>query len=262
MNRIELIDRLNSFRDRIAVTDYRGSYTYEDLLASSARAASNLLAGDEDLREKRVAFLIPSGFDYVAVMLGVWRAGGIAVPLCVSHPDPELEYVLGDSGAGVLIASPEFEDRLRRLAGRINARFLGTAEALSPRDLSLPQVGEERRAMIIYTSGTTSRPKGVVTTHGNLKAQIGSLAEAWEWSRDDFILNVLPLHHLHGILNALLCALSAGARCETMRGFDSRRVWEKFMENDYTLFMAVPTIYTRLIRSWDEAGDEIGRAHV
>ncbi len=256
MNRIELIDRLNSFRDRIAVTDYRGSYTYEDLLVSSARAASNLLAGDEDLREKRVAYLIPSGFDYVAVMLGVWRAGGIAVPLCVSHPDPELEYVLGDSGAGVLIASPEFEDRLRRLAGRINARFLGTAEALSPRDLSLPRVGEDRRAMIIYTSGTTNRPKGVVTTHGNIKAQIGSLAEAWEWSQDDFILNVLPLHHLHGILNALLCALSAGAHCEMMRGFDSRQVWEKFMENEYTLFMAVPTIYTRLIRSWDEAGDE------
>jgi malonyl-CoA/methylmalonyl-CoA synthetase len=189
-------------------------------------------------------------------MLGVWRAGGIAVPLCVSHPDPELEYVLGDSGAEVLIASPEFEDRLRGLAGRINARFLGTAEALSPRDLSLPRVSGDRRTMIIYTSGTTSRPKGVVTTHENIKAQIGSLAEAWGWSQDDFILNVLPLHHLHGILNALLCALFAGARCEMMRGFDSRRVWEKFMENDYTLFMAVPTIYTRLTRSWDEAGDE------
>ena len=256
MNRIELIDRLNSFLDGIAITDYKGSYTYEALLESSARAASSILAGDDDLSEKRAAFLIPSSFEYVAVMLGIWRAGGIAVPLCVSHPDPELEYVLENSGAAVVIASPEFEDRLRRLAGRVNARFLGTEEALSSRNRALPRISEDRRAMIIYTSGTTSRPKGVVTTHENVKAQIASLVEAWEWSQTDFILDVLPLHHLHGILNALLCAISTGARCELVQGFDALRVWEKFIENDYTLFMAVPTIYSRLIRSWGEAGDE------
>jgi malonyl-CoA/methylmalonyl-CoA synthetase len=70
---------------------------------------------------------------------------------------------------------------------------------------------------------------------------------------------VLPLHHLHGILNVLLCALYSGARCEMVKGFDPRRVWEKFIERDYTLFMAVPTIYSRLIRSWEEAGRRKGK---
>lgn len=255
MNRIELIERLTSYGDRIAVTDPTGSYSYEDLLASSGSVASKLLSKESDLKEKRVAFLIPSGFEYAAVMLGVWRSGGIAVPLCVSHPDPELDYVIENSGADFLIASPEFEERLSRLAALRGAGFIATGDALHSQGLPLPRVSEARRAMIIYTSGTTSRPKGVVTTHENVRAQIGSLVEAWEWSRSDFILNVLPLHHLHGILNVLLCALFSGARSELVQGFDPRRVWEKFMERDYTLFMAVPTIYSRLIRSWDEAGD-------
>lgn len=256
MNHIELVKKVSGYRGNVAVTDFKGSYTYGDLEKSSESVAFNLLDGEKDLNEKRVAFLIPSGFEYVAVILGVWRAGGIAVPLCVSHPDPELDYVLHDSGAEVVIASPEFEDRLRNLASRRKARFLGSEEALSSKNWRLPQVSEKRRAMIIYTSGTTSRPKGVVTTHANIKAQITSLVKAWEWSRNDFILNVLPLHHLHGILNALLCALWSGARCELVRGFDALGVWEKFIENDYTLFMAVPTIYSRLIRSWDEAPDD------
>ncbi len=256
MNRIELIDRLTSYGDRIAVTDSTGSYSYKGLLASSGSVASKLLSKENDLREKRVAFLIPSSFEYAAVMLGIWRAGGIAVPLCISHPDPELDHVIENSGAGFVIASPEFEGRLSRLAGDRGAGFIAAGDALHPQSRPLPRVSETRRAMIIYTSGTTSRPKGVVTTHENLKAQIESLVEAWEWSPSDFILNVLPLHHLHGILNVLLCALFTGARSELVQGFDPRRVWEKFTTQEYTLFMAVPTIYSRLIRSWDEAGDE------
>jgi malonyl-CoA/methylmalonyl-CoA synthetase len=256
MGRIELFDRLASFGDNIAIIDRNGSYSYEVLLASAGSVASCLLAKENDLREKRVAFMIPSSFEYAAVMLGVWLAGGVAVPLCVSHPDPELDYVLLNSGAGFVIASPEFEKRLGRLAELRNARFVTVADALSSRNRDLPHVTGKRRAMIIYTSGTTSRPKGVVTTHENIRAQIESLVRAWEWSRSDFILNVLPLHHLHGILNVLLCAIWSGARCELMQGFDPRRVWEKFMERDYSLFMAVPTIYSRLIRSWDEAREE------
>lgn len=255
MGRIELFDRLASFENDIAIIDENGSYSYRDLLASSRSVASSLLSGERDLEEKRVAFMIPSSFEYAAVMLGTWLAGGVAVPLCVSHPDPELDYVLKDSGAEFVIAAPGFGERLSRLADSRSARYIGLGDALSARSAPLPELRGEKKAMIIYTSGTTSRPKGVVTTHDNIRAQIGSLVTAWEWSRSDFILDVLPLHHLHGILNVLLCALYSGARCEMMSGFDSGRVWKRFIERDYTLFMAVPTIYSRLIRSFEEAGD-------
>ena len=80
--------------------------------------------------------------------------------------------------------------------------------------------------MILYTSGTTNRPKGVVTTHGNITAQILSLVEAWEWSADDRILLFLPLHHVHGIINVVSCALWSGATCQMLERFDANAVWD------------------------------------
>ena len=110
--------------------------------------------------------------------------------------------------------------------------------------------------MILYTSGTTSKPKGVVTTHRNILAQITSLIDAWEWTADDHVLHVLPLHHSHGIVNVLLCALWAGAACEMLPQFDAEAVWSRFVHSDLTLFMAVPTIYVKLIAAWEKATRE------
>lgn len=107
--------------------------------------------------------------------------------------------------------------------------------------------------MILYTSGTTGKPKGVVTTHDNLTAQIESLVAAWEWTRDDRIMNVLPLHHVHGIVNVLSCAFWAGALCEIPPRFDAREVWARIAQGGLTLFMAVPTIYVKLIEEWEKA---------
>ena len=64
----------------------------------------------------------------------------------------------------------------------------------------LPQISLDRRGMIIYTSGTTGKPKGVVSTHQNIEAQIKSLVISWEWTKEDHILNILPIHHVHGSL--------------------------------------------------------------
>jgi malonyl-CoA/methylmalonyl-CoA synthetase len=107
--------------------------------------------------------------------------------------------------------------------------------------------------MILYTSGTTSKPKGVVHTHGSITSQILSLVEGWGWRPEDRILLVLPLHHIHGIVNVLLCALWAGATCDISQRFNADDMWDRFIDGDLTLFMAVPTIYVRLIAAWDAA---------
>ena len=93
--------------DRIAVAAPEGTFRYRDLLDASAAVAARLLTGAEDLGETRVAFLIPPGLTYVAVQWGIWRAGGVAVPLAVSHPPPELAYSVEDSGASVVVAPPK-----------------------------------------------------------------------------------------------------------------------------------------------------------
>ncbi|MGI9181506.1 MAG: acyl-CoA synthetase, partial [Longimicrobiaceae bacterium] len=100
------------------------------------------------------------------------------------------------------------------------------------------------------------RPKGVVTTHASLRAQVESLIQAWEWTADDRIPLILPLHHVHGIVNVLTCALWSGAVCEMLPRFDADAVWSRIEQGELTLFMAVPTIYRRLIAAWEAAPPE------
>ncbi|MHC5859802.1 acyl-CoA synthetase [Nostoc sp.] len=259
---LPLIIRAEEHNEKIAIVTTDGAFTYRDLLHTSSQIATSLLQNTEDLQQQRVAFLIPPGFEYVATQWGIWRAGGLAVPLCVSHPRPELEYVITNSGASIIIAHPNFESILRSLppqaslAQEHNLRFILTSETLPSNIAPLPEIDITRRALILYTSGTTGKPKGVVTTHQNIQAQVTSLNTAWEWTSDDRILHILPLHHIHGIINVLTCALWAGAECHILSKFDAETVWNRICDGDLTLFMAVPTIYVKLIRAWETASKE------
>ena len=116
---------------------------------------------------------------------------------------------------------------------------------------ALPNIEESRRAMILYTSGTTNLPKGVVTTHSNLNAQISSLIEAWEWTENDHTICILPLHHVHGIVNIVSCAMWAGACCEFLPSFSAIGLFDTFKKAHINVFMAVPTIYFKLITHWE-----------
>ncbi|MFW9257739.1 acyl-CoA synthetase [Nostoc sp. CALU 546] len=253
---LPLIIRAEEHNEKTAIATTDGAFTYRDLLHASSQIATSLLQNTEDLQEQRVAFLIPPGFEYVATLWGIWRAGGIAVPLCVSHPRPELEYVITNSGASIIVAHPNFEAILRSLAQEQNLRFILTSETLPSNIDRLPEIDITRRALILYTSGTTGKPKGVVTTHQNIQAQVTSLITAWEWTSSDRILHILPLHHIHGIINVLTCALWAGAECHLLSKFDAQTVWKRICDGDLTLFMAVPTIYVKLIAAWENASKE------
>jgi malonyl-CoA/methylmalonyl-CoA synthetase len=250
---IGLFIRAQVHGSRLALVSDEGAFTYLDLLNISSQIANLLLRGEDDLQEQRVAFLLPPGLEYVTTQWGIWRAGGIAVPLCVAHPQPELEYVITNSGASILVAHPSFEDVLRPIAEAQQLRFILTSDPLPAHEAALPEVNIERRALILYTSGTTGKPKGVVTTHRNIEAQVTSLIDAWGWSAEDRILHVLPLHHIHGIINVLTCALWAGAECHMMSKFNAQLVWDRICKGDLTLFMAVPTIYVKLIAAWESA---------
>ncbi len=239
---------------KTAVVDSQGAFSYRDLLDASSRVATALLAGREDLHQARVAFLVTPGFPWVAVQWGVWRAGGIAVPLPLNSTKPELEYLIDDSATSTLLFDFSAAALLEPIAVARGIRAFPCEHLLAfqtaPR---LPEVISERRAMILYTSGTTSRPKGVVTTHANTTAQIMSLVQAWEWSADDAILLCLPLHHVHGIINVVSCALWSGATCHMLPRFDADAVWNRISGGRLTLFMAVPTIYAKLIAAWESA---------
>lgn len=258
-SRVILTARATLHADRVAIVADGQSHSYNDLERASRSVAAALLAGASDLAEARVAYLIPPGFHHVALQWGIWRAGAIAVPLALSHPATELNYVINDADATVVIVDPMFAELARALT--TSARVLSSAQLLAhSAESALPEIAPGRRALMPYTSGTTGKPKGVVLTHANLAAQVRSLVEAWDWSRKDRILLVLPLHHVHGIVNVLSCALWSGATCEILPGFDTEATWQRLAAGELTLFMAVPTIYHRLITSWQNAPAEEQRA--
>ncbi len=238
--------RLAAHGDRTAIVDPRGGWSFAAIDEAAVRLAGSLGVEHGD----RVAVLAEPGHDFVVALLACWHAGAIAVPLHPPHPDAELAYAIADSRAALVIASAAHREAAARLAGAagiavVDAGARAVVHRYRPR-LDSP-------ALMIYTSGTTGRPKGAVHTHGSIAAMVDGMIEAWAWSPADRTVLVLPLNHVHGIVNVTLCALAVGACCEAPGGFDAAAVWERLASGEVTVLMAVPTIYSRLVAAWEQA---------
>ena len=261
-----LVRRAAGFGARLALADPAGEWTYAALEARSALVAATLLDGRDDLREGRVALLAPADRSYVAGQWGTWMAGGVSVPLSPLQTAHEWAHILDDSGATELLVATGRAADARELAAARGIRLITLDADADARGRSRSgasrsaDIVEARRALMLYTSGTTSRPKGVVLTHANLRAQVECLSLAWEWSPADRALHVLPLNHTHGVINILACALWNGAACEFTGGFDAAATWRRLAGGEISVFMAVPTIYGRLIAAWREAPAEVRAA--
>ncbi|MFM7539400.1 MAG: acyl-CoA synthetase [Planctomycetota bacterium] len=249
MTELPIISRAMAHGNAVAISTGHGQFTYRELVGKSAAVAGTLLASSPSQLGIVTALLAPPGADYVAGQWGVWRAGGIFLPLCLSATPPEWEYALADSGARTVLAHADLAPGIAPVCQKLGVKLVIMNESPASSPPSLPAIDTGRPAMMLYTSGTTNKPKGVVTTHDNIRAQVESLVEAWEWSPADRIPLFLPLHHIHGIINILCCALWTGASVEVFGKFDANAVLNRVAEGAYTLFMAVPTIYVRLLET-------------
>jgi len=233
--------------DKIAIIASGKSFSYKTLLQASQQFATQLLDGSKDLGGARIAYMVDPGFDHVKVQWGIWQSGAVAVPLCITHPLPSLQYVLEDTGATILVISPQYHDLLAAHALEHSIRLIVVDRLPELTVAVLPRVNPQRNAMILYTSGTTNKPKGVVTTHANIAAQINSIAIAWQYVPTDHALCVLPLHHVHGIINVVSATLSVGGTIEFVDSFSVDDIFSRFLKGNINVFMAVPTIYFKLI---------------
>ncbi|WP_370323915.1 AMP-binding protein [Euzebya sp.] len=251
-----LVARARGHGPRPAVHADDGSATHADLVAGAERVAAGLLAHEPSaptsLDGARIAHLVAPGVPSTTALWGTWLAGGVAVPLALSHPRPELRRTLADSGASALLVDRDRRDDVAALADDLGVRLLVVED--------LPPAGEgwagadvpgSAPALIVYTSGSTGPPKGAVWTHDALIQEVRTLESAWRYEPDDVCLLVLPLHHMHGLVNVVTTTLWAGGAVRVMPRFDPVAVWDAMA--DLTVVMAVPTIYHRLIAAVEEA---------
>ena len=218
MSEVELIRRAGSHGTRPAIRAPERTYSYGDLLAASERAAGALLEESTDLGEARVAFLVPEGFRYVAVQWGIWRAGGIAVPLSASAREPELEHVLTDSEACLVVGTGGPDHRLERLARRLGIPVHENRLAVSL--LVLDEEGERRVAGAIVLN-CEKEPEGVepsslfeIYAAENVIFAVGGPGGLYRTS-------VYPEVHTGGIGLALLAGAEARNLIESQYGLSS-----------------------------------------
>ncbi|KAE8752620.1 hypothetical protein FOCC_FOCC000742 [Frankliniella occidentalis] len=271
------------FGDRTALRDRHGYYTYMGLFLSSRQLAHQITEVLKGKEQQRVAFLCPNDASYVITQWACWMSGQIVVPLSPLHPESSLKYFITDSDASLLLTTNELAPQLAGIAQSSGRQLVVLDDALrtlamkpeikvDPSQVDLVQPAEpssdvnaglvdefyaDSNAMIIYTSGTTSNPKGVVLSYRNLDAQIQSLIEAWNITSKDNILHTLPLHHIHGIVNGMMCPLTVGGRCTMLPNFSSSQVWSQLLAirmkaaDRVNVFMGVPTSYVKLLEEYE-----------
>nr|WP_206323621.1 acyl-CoA synthetase [Streptomyces sp. HNM0574] len=222
--------------------------TYAQLAAHARSVARELTPG------RRVAVWATPGPETCVAVVAALLAGAPAVPLNPKSGVRELGHILGDSAPAAVLAAPAepLPDRLARLP-RVPVDLdpepaAGSAQ-LSDRDRELPG---EAPALIVYTSGTTGPPKGVVLPRRALTATLDALADAWHWTADDVLVHGLPLFHVHGLILGVLGPLRRGGTLRHLGRFTTRGLREA-LRDGATLMFGVPTMYHRVA---EEAGTD------
>jgi len=237
-------------------------FSYADMLAASGRIA-NLLISAGARPGDRVMVQAPKSPQAIFLYLACIRAGLVYLPLNSDYRRDEVEYFLGDAEPRVVVcapASPLSDDAVT--AGRDCRRFtldadgggtLATASAELPDDLSEPELGADDLAAILYTSGTTGRPKGAMMTQRNLASNALALHRIWGFGPDDRLLHALPIFHTHGLFVAVNCTLANGTAMLFLPRFDAGEVIRLLPRA--TVMMGVPTFYVRLLAAPDFTRD-------
>jgi long-chain acyl-CoA synthetase len=228
--------------------------TYADLDDRSAQLAA--LLGEKGLQQgDRVGVMLPNVLEFPIAYYGVLRAGGVVVPMNVLLKRREIAFYLEDSGAQLLLSWQGFGDEARAGAADAGAELIEVepasfAELLGGQDpeTELAATEEDDTAVILYTSGTTGKPKGAELTHFNLSrnAQIASETTC-EVQRGDIALGALPLFHSFGQTVSMNASMRVGATLTLLPKFDPGEALEIMQRDNVTHFYGVPTMYGALL---------------
>ncbi|MEL7044883.1 MAG: malonyl-CoA synthase [Pseudomonadota bacterium] len=243
-------------RDRPLLETSEGqSYRFADIDHRAAQIAEVLVSRGVRTGD-RVSVQVEKSAENLSLYFACLRAGAVYQPLNRGYRRTELEYFIGNAEPALVICDSSSEAELRAIASQAGtdqvltldgdgSGSLGQAADTMPGDFGVLQREADDLAALLYSSGTTGVPKGIMLTHGNLLANGETLVDAWGFTSSDRLLHALPIFHVHGLFVAVSCVMLSGASMRWLAGYDAERVLSYLSE--CTVFMGVPTYYTRLL---------------
>lgn len=239
----------------ILILDNGTTYDYEVIKGKSAQIAS-LLINLKVSPGERISIQIEKSPESLFLYLACLRAGLIYHPLNPGYTESELEFFISDAEPTVIICDPKNLSVFEKLAKKNNINHVFTLDQDGQGTLTKSSESEKKIfqnyitpkdhvAALLYSSGTTGRPKGIMLTHQNLISNTQTLVDSWQFTERDTLLHALPIFHVHGLFVAIGCALLSGASMYWLPKFDVARILRNLSQ--CTALMGVPTYYTRLL---------------
>jgi long-chain acyl-CoA synthetase len=243
-NLSEIFDRVAETNpSRVALVEEGRQWNFGELADEVERVAG---AVREKVKGNTVGILLLNSQKFVTTLLGVWKAGKTAVPLNYLLPPPDIGFIVRDSGMSALISSQFFAQHLGALKPLFGDRgvilMVDDAEFLPASASALP-APEQDPALILYTSGTTGRPKGVMLSHTNLAYNVESCQRAGEFDHRDSFLCLLPFFHTYAITGTILLPLFSGCKMVLVDRFVPLKVLKLIEEHKVSVFLAIPSMY-------------------
>jgi long-chain acyl-CoA synthetase len=247
--------------EAVYATDIDGAQTlcYADLAATTGQVAA-LLQSLGSQPGDTVSLVMPNGMQTLRLLLGAMAAGWCVNPVNLLSQPEQMRYVLAHSDCSVVIASPEWEAPLREMLAGLErpVALLVTApdggavpgaDTLAPLDTPPPAPGD--LALLMYTSGTTGKPKGVMLTQANLAANAHAIGDEHALTAEDRVLAVLPLYHINAFAVTMLAPLAQGGSLVMPPKFSAARFWAQAQAGGCTWVNVVPTMISYLLEGAD-----------
>ena len=256
-------------KERPAITFLRDGkveteISYLELNRDTNRMA-NIFLVEGVKKGDRVILFIQKSLTFVVAHLALQKIGAISVPLNTGFKKSELQYLLGDADAGLILLEPGGKDLIQDIDPNLSNLIIDTQKpyrdldilGAASEDFTPVEIRPDEPGLIIYTSGTTGKPKGAILTQKNLIHDARNIINIWEISESDALCHALPLFHVHGMCFALHTSLLAGAHVLLLDQFSPPRIIETLSNKEgscaCTVFMAVPAMYAKLM---DYLGDK------
>ncbi len=234
------------FSDSVLVEEGARTWTYGEIAAMAGRLAGRLQALGVAAGE-RVLVQTDKSVETLILYFATIRAGAIYLPLNVDYTESELDYFATDATPVLAVCRDQSVDLFGRIGGgamqvtTLAQLFADLPETEAP---AVPRASDDIAA-ILYTSGTTGKPKGAMLTQANLASNGEMLIDFWRFTPEDRLIHALPIFHVHGLFIAVHCVLFSGASMVFLPKFESGRVIE--LMADSAVLMGVPTFYIRLL---------------